>query len=161
MAHKILPVLVLGPLLQHAFGLRLCHHVVRVVVFVVALLSWHVVPVDVELGHSRFFCQDAPRQAFDDWRLGRVLVQLRSVVLHVDVVSTSKELLAVLVRARQQHCGNTDHVVWREIGHTWRFTLKQSKSQWDSTKSRQNLLTSKTNFICPGLLQSISASSRT
>ena len=123
-AHKILSVLVLGTLLEHAFGLGLCHHVVGVVVFVVVLLAWHVVPVDVELGHSRFFCQDAPREASDDWLLWRVLVQLGSVVLYVDVVSTSKELLAVLVGAGEENCGNTDDVVWREIGDTWRFTLK-------------------------------------
>ena len=124
MAHQILPVLVLRALLEHALVLSLGNHVVGVGVLVGVLLAWHVVPVDVELCHSRFFCQDAPRQVSDDWLHGRVLVHLRRVVLHVDVVATSEEFLAVLVGAGQQNCCNTDDVVWRKIFDTWRFTLE-------------------------------------
>ena len=69
----------------------------------------------MEFGHSRFFSQDVTRQAGDVWMLWRLLIHLRCVVLHVDIVTNTQEFLAVLVGAGEQHCGNTNDVSLWEL----------------------------------------------
>ena len=122
MTHQILPVLELRSLLQQTLSVGCLDHI-WIGVFVHDLLGWHVVPVDVELGHSRFFCQDVSRQAVDVWMLWRVLDHLLVVVLHVDVVADTQELLAVLVGAGEQDCGDTNDVGLGELRGIRRFSL--------------------------------------
>ena len=95
-------VLELASLLKKALGLCLSGQVrVRVLVHHTHSLG-HVVPVDLELRHSRLLSQDVPGESLDDGGGGRVLVQLSVVVLNVDVVADAQELLAVLVGAGEQ-----------------------------------------------------------
>ena len=102
MAHQVLPVLELRSLLEEAFGVASSHDI-RVGILVYHLLACgHIIPVDVELCDSRFFSQDVSSQTTNVGVLWRIFIHLGGVVLHVDVVSYSQELLAIFVGTRQQ-----------------------------------------------------------
>ena len=109
MAHQILPVLELRSLLHQSFSILDRNIRVRVLVHDLSL-GRHVIPVDVELGHSRFFSQDVASQAGDVWVLWRLLIHFRCVVLHVDIITNTQEFLAVLVGACEKHSGDANNV---------------------------------------------------
>lgn len=77
----------------------------------------------MEFGHSRFFSQDVTRQAGDVWMLWRLLIHLRCVVLHIDIVTNTQEFLAVLVGTSEKHGGDANNVGLWKLAGIWRFTL--------------------------------------
>lgn len=94
-AHEILTILELAALLKKAFAVSL-HIGLSVGVGVLVHVSHdlrHVVPVDLELGHTGLLSQDVSVETLDHWLLRRVLVELGTIVLDVDVVADAKELL--------------------------------------------------------------------
>ena len=93
--HQVLSVLELAALLQETFGICLgCQVGVRVLVYGAHhLVLGHVVPVDLELGDARLFCQNVTSQSFDHGLSGRVLVHFWRVILNIDVVADAQELL--------------------------------------------------------------------
>ena len=118
MAHQLLTVLELSALLEKSLGVGLlCSENVRVDVFVhgAARNLRHVVPVDLELGHTWLLGEDVSREALDDGCCRRVFVELRGVVLYVDIVANTKELLAVLVGACKKDGCDSDDVVDRQV----------------------------------------------
>lgn len=115
MAHEVLTVLELAALLEQTFRVGLGHVRVRVLVHVAHHLR-HIVPIDLELGYARFLRQDVPVESLDNRGGGWCLVQLRGVVLDVDVVSDAEELLAVLVAASEEDGSDADNVANRQAG---------------------------------------------
>jgi len=86
-------------------------------------LSGLVVPVDLELGYTGLLSQNVTGQVRDVNLRRRVLVEFRCVVLGVDVVANSQELLAVLVGAGEQHGCHAHDVVFRESAWVRRLPL--------------------------------------
>ena len=127
-AHQVLPVLELAALLQEAFGACLCSQV-RIGVLIRSGLR-QVVPVDLELGHTGFLSEDVAVEALDHRLSRRVLIELSLVVLNVDVVADAKELLIVLVAARQEHSSDTDDVRHGESRRIRSITLIFDKKWW-------------------------------
>ena len=92
MAHQLLTVLELSALLEKSFGVcLLCGENVRVDVFVHRAGHGlrHVVPVDLELGHTRLLSEDVSRETLDLGCSRWVFVELRGVVLNVDIVANT------------------------------------------------------------------------
>ena len=127
-AHQVLPVLELAALLQKAFGARLCSQI-RVSILIRSGLR-QVVPVDLELGHAGFLSKDVAAEALDHRLSRRVLIELRRVVLNVDVVADAEELLVILVAARQQHSSDTNDVRHGEARRIRSIALVLTKTWW-------------------------------
>ena len=92
MAHQLLTVLELSALLEKSLGVGLlCGEYVRVDVFVhgAAHDLWHVVPVNLELGHTWLLSEDVSGEALDDGSCWWVFVELGGVVLYVDIVANT------------------------------------------------------------------------
>ena len=123
MAHQVLTVLELAALLKEALGASLGREV-RVSVLRVGHDLRHVIPVDLELGDAGLLSEDMARQALDDRGRGRLLVQLRSIILNVDVVADAEEFLAVLVAARKEHGCDAHNVANRKTAVVRGVTLK-------------------------------------
>lgn len=114
MAHQVLPVLELGSLLKEAFSVGSSHDI-RVGVFVYHLLaSGHIIPIDMELCDSRFFSQNVSSETTNVGMLWWILIHFWGVVLHVDVISYSQELLAIFVGACQQNGSDSNNIgLWK------------------------------------------------
>ena len=112
MAHQVLTILELAALLEQTLGASLSSQV-RIRVFSVVHNLRHVVPVDLELGNSGFLSENVPVETLNNRRSGRVLVQLWCIVLNVDVVAHSEELLAILVAASKKHSSDADNITNR------------------------------------------------
>ena len=92
MAHQLLTVLELSALLEESFGVGLlCGEHVRVDVFVHRAGHGlrHVVPVDLELGHTRLLSEDVSGETLDLGSCRWVFVELGGVVLNVDIVANT------------------------------------------------------------------------
>jgi hypothetical protein len=98
-AHHIVAVLELGaglhtPLLHLLLLLRTHHHHAALVHRVAESLGLRlVVPLDLELGHSRLLHQDVADQTVDQGLLRRILGELGLLVIVVHIVSNSEEFL--------------------------------------------------------------------
>jgi len=108
--HHVAAVHHLGALLHDAFRL-LCTGVCTCVHGVAHLRL--VVPVDMELCHARFLCQNVAGKFRNVNVLGWVLVHLWFIVLNVYVVADTKEFLVLLVGAREEDgCHSHDVANW-------------------------------------------------
>ena len=85
-------VLELSSLLEKSLSVGLlCGENIRVNIFVhgAAHDLWHVIPVNLELGHAWLLGEDVSGEALDDGCCRRGFVELRGVILYVDVVANS------------------------------------------------------------------------
>ena len=92
MAHQLLTVLELSALLEKSLGVGLlCGENIWVDVFIhgAAHDLWHVVPVNLELGHTWLLSKDVSGEALDDGSCRWVFVELGGVVLYVDIVANT------------------------------------------------------------------------
>ena len=90
--HQLFAVLELSSLLEKSFGVSLlCDDNVRVDVFVhrSGLNLWHVVPVDLELRHTRLFGKDVFGETLDPESSRWIFVEFRGIVLNVDIVANT------------------------------------------------------------------------
>ena len=101
MAHQVLTILDLATLLEETLRVSLLsgHNVGVSILAIEALSLWHIVPVDLELGYTRLLSKDMSVKMLDCWCGRWVLVHLWAVILNIDIVSNTEELLAILVRA--------------------------------------------------------------
>ena len=127
LTHEVHTILELGALLQE---LLLPAQLLVSVLFVGNLvegllhLSCHlVVPVDVELGYAGLLCQDMAGQASDVRLRGRILVEFGAIVLHIDVVADSEELL-LFVRAGKKNGRDSYDVLLRDGRYIWWLSLE-------------------------------------
>lgn len=137
-AHQVLTVLELATLLEKTFSLGLRGQVGVGVLVSVAHRLGHVVPVDLELCHSRLLSEDVSVESLDDGGGRRVLVQLDVVVLDVDVVADSQELLAVLVGASQKDSGDSNNVGKGKSSVVWSISLLTETRNSDICAKKSN-----------------------
>jgi len=98
-AHQVLTILELAAFLKESFSLRLRIQSVRVCVFIhMTHRLRHVIPIDLKLGDSWFFCKNVSSESLNYGSCRGLLVELNAIVLYVDVVAHAQELLAVLIR---------------------------------------------------------------
>lgn len=122
MTHQVLTILELAALLKQTLGVSLSGG--WVLVDVASHGLWHVVPVDLELGHARLFSQDVSVEALDGGRGRWVLIEFGAVVLDIDVVSNAEELLAILVGTCEQHSCDAHDVRHWQLIVIWRISLE-------------------------------------
>ena len=109
--HQVVTVLHLGALLQEVVLRQyVCHGL--------------LIPVYLELGDSGFFRQNVSVESGDIWVGRRVLLHLLVVVLDINVVPNTHELLVVLVRAGKQHSCHTDNLLLRQLVHFRRISAE-------------------------------------
>ena len=113
MTHQVLSILLLSSLHHHSF-LRSRLHVIRVIVLSHVHLCVSVeIPVNLELSHAGLFSKDVSSKA-GNINLGwRIIVHFLVVILNVDIVSNTHELLSVVVRTSQKDGSNSNNITFR------------------------------------------------
>jgi hypothetical protein len=88
--------------------------------------SAHRVPVDLEFGHSGLIGGNGSHQLVVLWLGWRVILELRVVVLVVDVVADTSELLAS-VRSGYENNRDTDGIISRNFSNIRWVCLDKTK----------------------------------
>ncbi len=132
MAHHLVPVLGLGTLAHQALLAALIStqhltHLVRHHLVVLVSVDCHhrsglVIPVYLELGHSRLLNQDVSGQLSQIRYRWRVFIEFSIFIVVVDVVAYSEELV-VVVRASEQNRSHSYDVLLRQLAGIGRLAL--------------------------------------
>ena len=97
-------------------------HIHDIGVFILAHALW-VVPINLELCHSRLFSENVSVQSCDVYLCWGVFVKFSFIILNIYIVSYTKELLVILVRACEKDSSDSDNIRFLDFRNIWSRAL--------------------------------------